>query len=105
MRARVPRSYPAPECSSTENALRNLQQQSGSLWSDSCTTIRRWMSRNFGFWGLLDRTLGVGGIVVGPILRPHARDQHLKYQSDLFDKWIGRLNGLGGLWKYGNRYR
>src|SRR6201993_1432125 len=59
----------------------------------------------WGFGGLLDRTLGFGGIVVGPILRPHARDQHLKYQSDLFVKWIGRLNGLGGLWKYGNRYR
>jgi hypothetical protein len=28
------------------------------------------------FWGLLDRTLGVGGIVVGPILRPHAGDGH-----------------------------
>jgi hypothetical protein len=38
------------------------------------------------FWGLLDWTLGVGGIVVGPILRPHARAGYLStsriYLSD-----------------------
>jgi hypothetical protein len=40
----------------------------------------------WGFLGLLDRTLGLGGIVVGPILRPHARAGHLNtsqiYLSD-----------------------
>jgi hypothetical protein len=47
-------------------------------YEDGCQEI-------LGFLGLLDRTLGVGGIVVGPILRPHARDGHLNSQVYLSD--------------------
>src|SRR5437868_10011531 len=60
------------------------------------------MSRNFGFPGLLDRTLGVGGIVVGPILRPMRCDGHLNssqiYLSDgLEDKTDLEVFGSMGI--------